>query len=314
MLTIDALCAKIMCIDILHTKYFKIRMIGGYYLVAKFETNGINIFYEDLGDKESEHCAVFFNGAMSTTSSWELLYPLFLRMGWRVVLHDYKGQLMSDKPAGPYTFKEHADEAKALFEYIGLKQVHVIGTSYGGRVAMEFALLYPEAVLSMSIISSLSESDVYIDTLIAGWIKTCVVGNGENFFWSIVPTFYGKTFIKENQEELKKRGLALGGVNDEFFVGQKAIYDTLSTDIYATDRLHAINCPTLVAVGDEDLVTPVKLSEILVQNIPNTEFVMIPDCGHVAIAEKPNELESVVFGFALKHGFKTLSGGFEVNA
>ena len=133
---------------------------------------------------------------------------------------------MSDKPVGPYTFKEHADEAKALFEHLGLEQVHVIGTSYGGRVAMEFALLYPEVTLTMSIINSFSESNAYLDTLVAGWDKNRVVDNGENFFWSVVPIFYGKTFIEENQAEFQKRAKALGEANAEFFMGQKAIYDT----------------------------------------------------------------------------------------
>jgi len=271
--------------------------------MAMFEINGVNIFYEDLGNKESEYCVVFFNGAMSTTSSWGLLYPVFERMGWRVVLHDYKGQLKSDKPAGPYTFKEHADEAKALLEHLGVKQVHLIGTSYGGRVAMEFALLYPEMSQSMSIINSFSESDSYVDTLVAGWDKTRVVGNGENFFWSVVPIFYGKTFIEKNQADCQKRAEALDAADAEFFVGQKAIYDTFSADIYMTDRLHGIKCPTLVVVGEEDLLTPMKFSEIIVQNIPNTEFITVPDCGHVTIAEKPKELESIVLGFVMKQTF-----------
>lgn len=119
---------------------------------------------------------------MSTTSSWNLLYPVFIRLGWRVILHDYKGQTMSDKPVGPYTFKEHAQEAKALFDFLNVKQVHVVGTSYGGRVAMEFALQYPQATLSLSIINSFSESDDYLDTLVESWDKNRVYGNGENFF------------------------------------------------------------------------------------------------------------------------------------
>ena len=272
--------------------------------MAMFETNGINIFYEDLGNKESEHCVVFFNGAMSTTTSWALLYPVFEKMGWRIVLHDYKGQLKSDKPVGPYTFKEHVEEAKALFDHLDLRHVHVIGTSYGGRVAMEFALQYPDETLTLSIINSFSESDAYLDTLVAGWDRSRVFGNGESFLWSVVPTFYGKAFIENNQAVFQERAKALGMANSEFFVGQKAIYDTFSADIYTTDRLHAISCPTLIIVGDQDLVTPIKFSEIMVEHIPHTEFVVVPDCGHVTIAEKPKELESIVFGFVIKHAFK----------
>jgi len=264
------------------------------------EINGINIYYEDIGNHESANCIAFFNGAMSTTSHWELLYPVFKRMGWRIILHDYKGQLKSDKPAGPYTFKDHADEAKALFDYLGINKVHIVGTSYGGRVAMEFAILYPQFTESMSIINSFSESNAFIDTIVKGWDYTRVFGNGEAFFWSAIPIFYGKTFISKNIEDCAKRAKSLSEAPEEFFIGQKAIYDTFSADIYVTDRLHEIKCPTLVVCGEEDILTPVKFSEIIVKNIPHAEFITIPDCGHVTIVEKPKELESAVFGFILK--------------
>ena len=271
--------------------------------MAIFETDGINIYYEDIGNIKSENCIVLLNGGMSNTASWGLLYPVFERIGWRIVLHDFKGQLKSDKPTGPYTFKEHAKEAKALFDHLGLDEVHVIGTSYGARVAMEFALMYPRATRSLSIISSLSESDACFDKQVAGWKKRCVLGNGGNFFWSVVPTFYGKSFLEKNLESCKQRAEFIDAADAVFFVGQKAIFDTLATDINVTERLPAISSPTLVVVGMEDQLTPIKFSEIISQNIQDAEFITIPDCGHLTIAEKPKELESIVLGFVIKHAF-----------
>jgi len=270
--------------------------------MAECNINGVNIYYEDIGDKNSKNCIVFFNGAMSSTNSWGLIYPLFEGMGWRVILHDFRGQLKSDKPLGPYTFKDHADDAKALFDYLGIEKMHVAGTSYGGRVAMEFAILYPQAALSISIIDSFSESNAYIDTIVKGWETSRVFGNGESFLWNAVPIFYGKTFIANNLAEIEKRAKVLGEASAEYFDGQRAIYDTFLADIYTTDRLHQIKCPALVICGTEDILTPVSFSEIIVKNIPQAEFVPIPDCGHVAIMEKPRELESVLLGFVMKQG------------
>ena len=119
--------------------------------------NNIKLFYEDLGDVNSSKVVVFFNGVMASTNSWYLLTPIFIKMGYRVILHDFKGQLKSDKPEGPYTFEEHANEAKELFDYLNVKEVNIVGTSYGGEMAIKFALLFPEFTKSITVIDSVSE-------------------------------------------------------------------------------------------------------------------------------------------------------------
>ena len=120
--------------------------------MAEFQVNGTTLYYEVHGDPDGRETIAFLNGVMASTSSWELLYPIFERLGFRVILHDFKGQLKSDKPAGPYTFAQHCAEAKALFEHLGVKKLHLVGTSYGGEAAMKFAILYPEMVKTISVI------------------------------------------------------------------------------------------------------------------------------------------------------------------
>lgn len=269
--------------------------------MSLFNVDGVNLYYEDRGRKDSENCIVFFNGAMSATQSWELVYPIFEKLGWRVVLHDFKGQLKSDKPQGPYSFQEHAAEAKALFDHLQLGPVHVVGTSYGGRAAMEFAVLYPEMVKTLGLVNTFSESNAYIDTIVKSWETSRVAGNGESYFWHAAPIFYGKTFIANHGAEIEARAKKLGEADAQFFAGSKAIYDTFTKDIYMTDRLPQIQAPALIICGEEDILTTVKFSEILAAGIPQTEFMVIPDCGHVTIAEKPAELTSALLGFVLKH-------------
>ena len=268
-----------------------------------FLVNGIKIYYEDLGNKESENCIAFFNGAMSTTNSWELLYPVFVHMGWRVILHDFKGQLKSDKPEGPYTFATIAGEAKALLDYLDVKRVHVVGTSYGGRVAMEFAHAYPEMMASLSVVNSFSEINSLIKTLVRSWEPLRAALDGEHLFWNMIPIFYGDDFLTQNYEAVAGRAKLMRELTADDFRGQKAIYDTILTDAYMTNRLHEIKCPTLIVCSDQDILTTVKFSQSIAEHIPHSEFLIIPGCGHVTIAEKPEELKSAVLGFTMKHSF-----------
>jgi pimeloyl-ACP methyl ester carboxylesterase len=80
------------------------------------------------------------------------MIPVFEKMGFKIILRDFKGQMKSGKSAGIYFFAQHA--AEALFRYLSVEHVYVIGTSYGGESTMKLAIRYPEITDSISIIDS----------------------------------------------------------------------------------------------------------------------------------------------------------------
>ena len=100
---------------------------------------------------------------------------------------------------------------------------------------------------------------------------------------------------------LDSRAKAFKSVEDSYFEGQKILYETFKNDVYMTDQLKDIQCPALVVVGEDDLLKRVKFSKIIANNIPNSEFIIIPDCGHVPIFEKYKELNSMIYGFVSKN-------------
>jgi 3-oxoadipate enol-lactonase len=271
------------------------------YFMSYFEINGIKLFYEVKGNPEGRETVAFMNGVMASTSSWAYQVPVFERLGFRIILHDFKGQTMSDKPDGEYTFKQHAQEAKALFDYLEVDKLHIIGTSYGGEVAMRFAMDYADGVKSISIIDSVSELDEKLKLFVRGWKTLASIDDPEGFFWGMAPSIYSDSFIKANLEFLKQRAVALKSIPRDYFKGQISLYKTFEDDVYMTDELCRIKCPALVICGQDDILKPVKFSQILADNIPSSEFAVIPDCGHVTIFEKPNILNSMLLGFVMKN-------------
>lgn len=269
--------------------------------MAEFNYKGTKIYYEIKGDPNGKETVAFLNGVMASTTSWALLYPIFERFGFRIILHDFKGQLKSDKPEGPYTFAQHCAEAKALFESLGVEKLHLIGTSYGGEAAMKFAILYPDMVKSISVIDSVSELDSVLSGFVLGWKILCDTGDGERFFWGMAPSIYGPHFIEKNGEMLAERAKAIKSNPNGYLEGQKILYDTFANDVYMTDELGKIKCPALIMCGQDDILKPQRFSKIMADNIPDSEFMVIPDCGHVSIFEKPKELQSAIFGFIMKH-------------
>jgi len=262
---------------------------------------GIEIYYELSGDLQSRETVVFLNGVMASASSWRQFTPVFEKFGYKILLFDFKGQVKSSKPQGPYTFTEHAYELKTLLDFLDINEVNLIGTSYGGEAALKFAILFPNCVRSMVIIDSVSELDEVLRLFVRSWIDLAQTGDGRRFFYGIMPTIYSNSYIKAHSEELTKRAEATASMPREYFIGQVYLYETFLNDVYTTNELHQIKSPTSVVCGEEDILKPRKFSEIIASNIPNAELTTIPDCGHVAIFEKPQELISLSLGFLLKN-------------
>lgn len=262
--------------------------------------NGITLYYEEKGNLNSDKVVFFLNGVMASTSSWSLQWPVFERLGYRIVLHDFRGQLKSDKPDGPYTFAQHALDLVALMDHLDIPKAHLIGTSYGGEVAMKTAIDHPYRVQSLSIIDSVSELDEVLKGFVTGWIDAARPKDGVRFFNLMMPSIYSDTFIQNNREMLNKRTEAMKTMAPSYFDGQITLYETFLNDVTMTSDLPKISCPALVVCGETDILKPRKFSEIIAKNIKNAELLIIPDCGHVTIFEKPDALNSALAGFIIK--------------
>ncbi len=270
-------------------------------LIPYVKSNDYQLFYEVFGNEDAEETVVFFNGVMTSTSSWAAYYPLFEKLGYRILLHDFKGQLKSDKPQGPYTFQEHADDTKVLLDQLGIKKVHLVGTSYGAQVAMRFAVGFPEDVMSLTIIDGTSEIDETSRLFVEGWKQLAQAKKGEDFFWGAVPSLYYNDFVAKNKAFLDERAKMLNQIDASFFDGQIHLYDTFIQDSEFTSELGKISCPCHVIWGEEDILTPRKFSELLTEQIPNTEFTIIPKSGHVTIFEQVETVKTLILGFVIKH-------------
>ena len=265
----------------------------------------VDLFYEIKGDPNAKLTVLFLNGVMASTSSWVNQLPPFEAHGFKIVLHDFKGQLKSAKPNGPYTFAQHASDVVALMDHLGIPSAHLIGTSYGGEVGLRCALDHPQRVLSLSVIDSVSELDEDLSATVNDWKDAAATQHGETFFHRMMPSIYSPGFIQRNHDMLAQRAKAMNALSADYFAGQIILYDTFLNDVSMTSELHHIQCPTLILCGELDTLKPVKFSAIMAQAIPNAEFLTIPDCGHVAIFEKPNELNSALLGFILKHNARS---------
>ena len=256
------------------------------------KVNDINIYYKITGEGEP---LLLIHGLGSSTRDWEEQVPVFSQK-YQVIIIDLRGHGKTDKPKEPYSIPMFAEDIAELMKSLDINQVNALGISLGGSIAFQFAIDYPEMVKSLVIVNTGVEFK--LDSFKARY----------NFFMrKFIVSLVGmkkmgevlapRLFIKPEQEDLRQKLIERWAENDK-----KAYLNALKSlkGWTAKDRIHTINCPTLVISSDEDY-TPVSVKEEYTALIPKGKVVVIDDARHAVTMEKPNQFNKIVMEFLSEH-------------
>lgn len=259
--------------------------------MAEVTLNGVAIHHELLGEGKP---VAFLNGVMMTTQSW-VLQTSVLRRRYRCVLHDFRCQLRSGKPAAPFTMATHAEDLRALLDHLEIERAHVVGTSYGGEVGMIFAYTFPRRVESLTIISSASRVGPGLRRVVESWALAARREPSALYRLS-VPHNFSSRFISESPELIEQGEERLRRCSPEFFPAFARLCDAfLELDIEG--RLGEIDSPTLVLCGEQDRLKPPRYSRQIAASIADSELLVVPGAGHAVIIERPDVVNSAVLAF-----------------
>jgi len=265
--------------------------------MAIASVNGIDIYYEWHG-AESAPVLVLNNGIlMNASSSWLAQTRAFARHH-RVLLYDCRGQGKSTHPGGPYSMAQHADDLAGLLDVLGVASVYIAGISYGGEVAQAFALAHPSRVRSLVLADTVSEVGPELRLIVEAWRDRAAANDGDGLFTTSVGWNFSPAFVSAHPELLatarQRYGLldlpAVARLCDAFL------------GVSFTSRLHEIQIPTCIIVGDGDLLKGRPYADILHRSIVGSELHVLANAGHAACVEQAEAFNTVVLGFLAKQG------------
>ncbi|HEY93402.1 MAG TPA: alpha/beta fold hydrolase [Dehalococcoidia bacterium] len=241
------------------------------------KVNDINMYYEQHGQGKP---LVLIPGIGSDSSNFAQVIPIFSQY-YQVIAIDNRGAGKSDKPDYPYTIEMMADDLSGLLDELGIDKANVFGLSMGGGIAQEFALKYPEKVISLilgctacggSHAISLEGTATTLDSIGANTSLT-----PEERVKSVMSLLYTQDFMEKNPDLIKE--IALQAKNPPDPTGWARQQEAISSaDTY--DRLPNITMPTLVIVGEEDKMIHPDNSRLLASRIPDSELAIIKNAGH----------------------------------
>jgi 3-oxoadipate enol-lactonase len=256
--------------------------------------NNSEIFYQI--DGSGSETLVLLNGIMMSTADWYGFVPAYTK-DYRLLRVDFRNQGQSGYVDEGFDIDMHVEDLKALFDKLGLEKVHMLGVSYGGKVAMLFALKYQEMLQSLVLCNTTARVTKYLREVQDSWVQAAKQYDGEVFFRHIMPFIYSPKFREENDRWINSREKAFGKVLQRpwFDAFIKLTESSHAYDI--ADRIHAIRVPTLCIASDFDIVTPIIELEIIHNNIEGSKLLIIPNAGHAPQYENKLAFNEAVLNF-----------------
>ncbi|MBU5456132.1 alpha/beta fold hydrolase [Caproiciproducens sp. MSJ-32] len=252
-----------------------------------------NIYYREYGSGEP---IVFLNGMMMSTSSWTP-FAKIVSKDYRMITVDLLDQGRSDSCEDNYTIDTQVEFLNQFLKKLNLKKVHILGTSYGGKVALTFAIKHPTKVKSLI----LSNTDSYTTNIMRdigrGWIYGASTLDGEIFSTLIMPYIYSYHYYEKNYEEIKAKGKTFEKMlNEEWYQRfKRGIESARNFNVY--DELKNIKSPTLIISSEFDIITPIGYQKLIHEEIEGSKWIIIKRAGHASMYEKPEEFISIVMDF-----------------
>ncbi|MEU8172145.1 alpha/beta fold hydrolase [Microbispora hainanensis] len=258
--------------------------------------NGITINYQLEG--EGPETVVLVNGLADDLETWEAQVPALLDAGLRVLRFDNRGIGASDKPAGPYTSRLLADDAKALVDHLGLTGFHLVGVSMGGMIVQEYALAYPGDVKSLTLACTYAAPGPFCSRMFALWADMAREMGVPTVMRDVGLWAFTVPFFEERPEEAAEFDAAMAelAMPVEAYLSQLNVIQTHDT----TERLAQLTAPTLVLAGEEDILIPVRLSRRLHEAVPGSRWATVPG-GHACLWETPEPFNTTLIDFVRAH-------------
>jgi len=263
---------------------------------------GARVHYQEFGDP-SKPPIILIHGYTASLYVWKTSAPMLAEAGFHVIAVDLLGFGYSEKPSWfDYSIQSQARMVSRFMNRLGIGRAIIVGSSYGGAVALNLTLDNPECVEKLVLVDSACNDEPKNHPILK---LASIPGVGE----AITPFLLdSKTFLRfrmqgtlaksnhhlitdDRIESIRRPLFAADGHHSVLATSRNWSADRLEQDA------HLINQPTLIMWGDSDNVMPIKHGYKLHEEILNSRFVIIKECGHVPHEEKSEIFTDIVSEF-----------------
>ena len=270
------------------------------------DIDGMAIYVEERNAGSSQQVIVLLHGFGGSTFSWRENVPIFAAQGYRVVSLDLKGFGLSHKDAeSDYSHRAQADLVAEVLAQLDVHQACFMGHSMGTSVMIHFAHSHPDKVLGLISVSgaiSLDRRSEYP----AGLLRSRLLRRPAEI---VLTRYISKQRVKRMLESAYHTDMVTAEVLDGYY--DRIVTGRWAASLMAMTRdmpkntitfaLEDLAFPALILWGEHDTWVTRADIDRWKDRIPEAEFCVIPDTGHMLMEERPELFNDMVLAFLESH-------------
>ena len=253
--------------------------------MAEVVARGVRLHVQRLTPRHRpcrpEHPVVFIHGlGMDNLSSfyYTLANPV-AHAGAEVILYDLRGHGLSERPRTGYQVRDSVADLAALLDALAIEgPVHLVGNSYGGIVALGFAVAHPHRVASMVLIEA--------HFSVAGWAEQIAAEQ------STIDTVLAGDALRSWLDRLGRKVTRLAEMADDLLNRTTFLADLKAVQPIPMSRLRTLSCPVRAIYGEHSDV--VNYARELDTYLPHCVLTVLAGCGHSVLMDATPALREIV--------------------
>ncbi|MDX6615314.1 MAG: hypothetical protein QOD60_405 [Solirubrobacterales bacterium] len=268
------------------------------------ELHGHAVGYRMMGEGP---LLVLLHGITSTSDAWRAVMPR-LAENYTVIAPDLVGHGRSAKPRGDYSLGAYAAGVRDLLAVLGFERGTVLGHSFGGGIALQFAYLFPEYVERVALVSSGGLGKEVHPLLRASvlpgseWVLPLLAREWSVKAGDAVRVVAGRLGLEAGPDLAEfARGYASlveSGAREAFIDTMRGVIGPDGQKVSAMDRLYlAEQMPFLIVWGDSDPIIPVSHGRAAHEAVKGSRYVEFEGSGHWPMLDAPERLTDVITTF-----------------
>lgn len=258
--------------------------------------DGLELYYESVGQGPP---VLWLQGLASDHNAWTVQKFHFTRR-FRCLLPDNRDVGRSARASTVYELSDMARDALAVLDAAEVDAAHVVGLSMGSSIAQNLALLAPERVRSLTLLSAFARADARMEALLEVWCDLYPQIGRVMFHQQAEPWMFSPSFFEQPSNlRALRRYVEQDPHPQEADAFQRQVEASRTQD--TSGRLASISVPALVVSGELDILSPPYLGRALADALPNAEFVERPGIAHSVNLEGQREFNQLLERFLLAH-------------
>lgn len=261
----------------------------------------VNTRYWELGNKGTT--VILLHSAGASVEYWAYNIDK-LAQYHQVYAVDLVGSGRSDKPPASYSLAYQAQFISDFMDALSIKHASLIGSSIGGGIALQFALMFPEKLDKLVLVNSLGlGKHIGIFTRLAALPLidrlSCLIRPSRNSVaWVVKSAVYEPSVITNEWLERIYQLAVLPGAFDALLRLARTNLDLFGvrSEVFSpiVEQLSSITAPTLLIWGQQDEVLPIAHAYVAAKNLPNARLHIFDGCGHFPQIEHPEKFNQLV--------------------